>query len=109
ARDEAGPVAQEPGRDEIAAAAGRKELDQLGVRRRDQENGEGGRDRQEDRQVPVLSERQERFFRTIGGRRKAVRAEADPRQDGRERDLVEDLWVEGIELLAEEDSLYPAS
>jgi len=56
-------LAQKVRRDEVAAASRREELDELGVGRRDQDDRERGRDREEDREMRVVPEREERLFR----------------------------------------------
>jgi hypothetical protein len=56
--------------------------------------------------MAVRPERAERVFRAVARGREAVRAQPDPRQEGRERDLVEDLGIEGIAALADEYSPY---
>ena len=105
ARHEARGLAEEVRRDEVAASPRREELDELGVGRRDQDDRERGRDREEDREMRVVPEREERLFRAVRRGRETVRSEAHPREEGHERKLVEYLRIEGIPALAEEDPL----
>ena len=72
-----------------------KLLDDPAVARADDEDREGGREREEDREPDVFAERLERFLRSVGARRETVGAEPDPRQDRDERDLVERAGLAG--------------
>src|SRR5439155_6687915 len=51
---------------------------------------------QDDGEVRVRSERFVRFFRSVSGRGETIRAEADPRQEGHEGDVVEDPRVADV-------------
>ena len=53
----------------------------------------------------MAPERAERLVGTVARRRQAVRAEADPREEGDQRQLVEDVRIEGIPALPEKDPL----
>ena len=88
-------------RDPVAAAAGREQLDDLVVRERDDEDGDGRRDRQVQPEVRVVAERLERFFGTVGRRRESVGAETHPCQEGHQRQRMARLGLEGIECPSE--------
>jgi hypothetical protein len=90
ARDDAGPLAQQLGRDHVAAAAMRELLDNAAVRGGDDHNRQRHRHGNAERQVRVRAERLERLLRTVGRRREAVRAQAHPGQERDQRERVED-------------------
>ena len=101
---EAGMRAEQIGGDLVAAAAVRKELDDLVVRERDDEDGDRDRDREIKAEVRVAAQRQERFFRPVTRRRQAVRAETDPRKKCDQRDVLARIGIERIERRAGDQS-----
>ncbi len=80
----------------VAAAAVRKEFDDLVVGQRNDEHGEGGGDREIQRELAVLTERDERLGRAVRGGRQAVGADADPREKCGERDVLARLGCQRI-------------
>ncbi len=90
ARDHARRGRQQFARDEITAAAGREELDDLRVARGDDEDRDPRHERDEDAQVDVAVKGEEGFLRAVTGRGKSVGAQPDPGEEGDERELVED-------------------
>ncbi len=90
AGDDAGFLAQGMGGDDVAAAARGKVLDDPGVGRGDDKDGEGRGQGQEDGQVGVAAESLESLLGTVGRGRRAVRAQADPGQERDQGQLVEE-------------------
>src|SRR5262249_46559942 len=105
AGDEPGRLAEEMRRDEIAAASRREELDELRVRRRDEDDRERRGRREEHGEVRVPPEREERLLGSVRAGGEAVGPEPDPREERDERELVEALRIERIAALPEEDPL----
>jgi hypothetical protein len=66
----------------------RELLDDAAVGGRDDDDRDPREGRQADGQVRVLAQRLEGFFRAVGGGRQSVRAQADPGQEGDERQMV---------------------
>src|SRR5262249_15312836 len=64
------------GRHQIAAAAAGKQLDHLGVGKRDDEDGQGCHQGESDGQVRVLTQGLEGFLGTVGGGGEAVGSQA---------------------------------
>ena len=60
------------------------------------------RHREEHREVVVPVEVAERLVGAVGGRRQAVGAEADPGEEGDEREVVKELGVAEVTRLAEQ-------
>ena len=87
---------EELGGHDVAAAARREELDDLGIARRDGDDRERGHDGQVEGQVPVVAERQEGFLGPVVRRAQPVGAEADPGEEGDEREPVEDARVADV-------------
>ena len=105
ARDEPEGRSEELRGHDVAAAAGREELDDLGIARRDGDDRERGHDGQVERQVTVVAERQEGLRRAVVRRAQPVRAQPDPGEEGDERQPVEDPRVADVLLPAEDDLL----
>ena len=97
---QAGVGPEQAGRDPIAAAAGRKQLDDLVVGKRDDEHRRRGGDRQVQAELGVLAERPERLLRAVAGRGDAVGAQPHPGEKRDQRDVVPGLLVERVERLA---------
>ncbi len=102
AGDEADLGAEQLRRHDVAAAAERKPLDDLRIRHRDDEHRERRRQRQRHRQVGVRAERAERLVGAVRRRRQPVRAQADPGQQGDERDRVIRVRVADVAWRAEQ-------
>ena len=68
-------------------------LDDLRIARADDDDGQHGGGRDEQAQIRVRLQRHERRFRAVARRRQAVRAQADPREQGDQRRLVEQAFV----------------
>ncbi len=105
ARDHAEPGAEQLGRDEVSATAAGKELDDLAVAGRDDDDGRGDHEGEEHREVGVRAQRLERLLGTVRGGRQPVGAQPDPRQKGRERDGVKHPRIHRIPGLSDEDVL----
>ena len=90
-------------RDEVAAATGGKQGDDLRVARADRDDGHDGGERDEDGEVGIRAERAERFLGAVARGGEAVRPEADPREERDERDLVEEVAIGERAGLAEEN------
>ena len=88
--DHPDPRRKELAGDEVPAAAGREQFDDLRVARADQHDGHHGHQRHEDAQMRVVAERQVRLLRAVTGRGEAVGSQADPGEEGDQRQLVED-------------------
>src|SRR5205085_5410175 len=91
--------------DDVSAAAEREMLDDLRVGGGDDEDGDPGREREEDGEVLVLAEVLEGLFRTVRAGGQAVRAEADPGEKGRQRERVKELRILDVLGTAQEDPL----
>ncbi len=90
ARDHAEGRGEELACHEVPAAARREELHDLRVAGGDDEDRDRGGERHEDAQVPVAAQGEEGFLGAVVGGGQPVRAEPDPREEGDERELVED-------------------
>ena len=88
AGDQSRARADETARYAIPAAAGRKQLDDLVVRERNNEHRRRGRERHVEPEVGVLAQRLERLFRTVGRGGKSVCAQTDPGDKSRQRDVL---------------------
>ena len=75
-------------RDEIAAPARGKELDDLRVAGGDDHDRDTGHDRDEDREIGMALECEKGLLRTIAGGRQTVGAKPDPGKERDERELV---------------------
>src|SRR5207302_10987226 len=73
----------------------------------DDENGERRGGGQEDGEVGVLAEVLERFLRTVRGGRQPVGAEPDPGEEGRQRDVAEQMRVLQVLRPSKQDALEP--
>ena len=103
ARDDADLPAQELRRDEVAAAAARKVLDEVRVRDRDDRDRDRRHRDEDDGERAMAPESPEGLVRTVGGGREPVGPEADPREERDERDPVKDVRVLHVPRLAQED------
>ena len=111
AADHAEARAEELRGDDVAAAAGRKVLDDARVRVGDDEDGEGRADGEERRRAtssraPSVDDLAERRVGTVGRRRQTVGAEADPGEHRDERDAVERVLGVNVLRRAEEERAY---
>ena len=88
ARDETRVGTDELGRHLVAAAAVRKQLDDLVVGQRDHEHCERGRHGEVQRELVVRAERHERFGGAVRRGGQAVGADADPGEECGERDVL---------------------
>src|SRR5262249_16305404 len=100
---------QEFRRDEITAAPGREQLDDLVVACRDDEDGKRHEQREREREENVLPEREIGLFRPVRGRAETVRAEADPREKRDQRYLMKNPRIERILGFAEKHFLQRSS
>src|SRR5256885_5407505 len=91
----------------VTAAAEGEVLDDAAVGGRDDEDRERGRCGKEDGEIRVLAQVLERFLRAVCRRREAVRAEADPGQEGDERDVPEKVRVLQVFRAAQEEPFQP--
>ena len=82
-------------------------LDDAAVGGRDDEDRERSRGSKEDGEICVLAQVLERFLGAVRGGRKAVRAEADPGEEGDERDVPEEMRVLQVLRTAEEEPFQP--
>jgi hypothetical protein len=87
-RNEARARTDQAGRDTIATAAGREQLDHLVVGERNDEYRRGRGDRHEQAEVGVCAQSTERLLGTIRRRRQTVGPEADPGEKGDQRDVL---------------------
>src|SRR5439155_6736581 len=67
AGDDAGARAQESGGHDVTAAPARELVDDVPVGRGEDDHGQGGRHREHDREIGVLTEHAERFLGAVGG------------------------------------------
>ena len=93
AADDAGARAEQLRGDGVSASAEGEVLDDLRIGGGDDEDGDAGRDGEEHRQVLVAAEVLEGFLGTIGRGAEAVGAEPDPGEEGRQRDVLEELRI----------------
>src|SRR5262249_57232209 len=77
------------GADKAAPPAGREELDELGVARRDHKDCHRHEQRQSYGEKCMPAQRQERFFRAVARGGEAVGTQPDPRQESDQGDTVE--------------------
>src|SRR5262249_49280756 len=89
--------------DLVAAATRRKEFDHLVVGDCNDEDGDRSCHRHIEAEMPMLAQRKEGFFRPVARRREAISAEADPCEEGDERDMPLRLLAERIEWSTEDD------
>ena len=80
-------------RHNVSAAAGRKVLDDAGVRVADDEDRQRCRQREKNSEARVLPELLEGLFRTVRAGRQAVRSEADPCEERNERQLMKGVGI----------------
>ena len=106
-RDHTGRGREELCRHEVAASAGREELDDLRVARANNEDGSHAHQQHDQRKVRMRTERLEGFLGSIAGGRQAVGTEPHPRQHGDERDLVEQARVGQAPGPTDEEVLQP--
>ena len=90
--------------DAITAAARRKQLDDLVVGHRDNEDGNRRGERQEQAHRHVRPERQEGLLRPVTGGGEAIGPEPDPRQERHQHDVVAGGRIQRIEFLADDQS-----
>ena len=107
ARDHAHGGREELAGHQIAAAAGGKQFDDLRVAGADDDDGQHRGQRHEQAQVGVAFQRQKRLLRAVAGGRQAVRSQADPRQQGHERHVVENILVREVPCPANDQVLDP--
>ena len=98
--DEKGAPRHKPGAgsqqlrgDHVAASSRGEPLDDARIARGDHRHRDRGQERERNREEGVLVKRSERRFRPVRARREPVGAQADPRQERGERDLVKQLRV----------------
>ncbi len=103
AGDHAGLRAEEPGGHEVAAAAAREVLDEEAVGEGDHPHRDGRHEGKVDGEVGVTLDGPEGLVRAIARGGEAVRPQADPGQEGHERELVEHLWVVRVFRCAEDE------
>ena len=101
------PRSEKAACDHVPAAAEREVLDDAAVRGRDDQHREGRRHGQEDGEISVLAQVLERLLWAVRRGGEAVRAETDPGEECRQRDVAEQLWVLEVPGLAEQDPLQP--
>ena len=105
AREDAQRRGKELARHQVAAAARRKQRDDLRIARADRDDRDDRGERHEQAQVRVPAERLERLLRAVAGRRQPVRAEAYPREERDQRELVEQVCL-GQGLRSAEDERF---
>ena len=93
---------EQAGRDLVTAAAIGKQLDDLVVRHRDYEHGDGRHCRKVETQRRVRTQREKRFLGTVAGGRQTVGAEADPGNKGHQGHVLARLAAERIECLSQQ-------
>ena len=91
--------------DDVPPTAEGKMLDDLGVGRRDDQDGQPGREREEDGEVLVVAEVLERLLGAVGAGRQPVRAESYPGEECRQRKGVEEVRVLEVLGPAQQDPL----
>jgi hypothetical protein len=79
AGNQAGFRPQQFRRDQVASAAGRKELDDLRVARRNDEDRNGHQQSERQGEIIVLPKREVRFLRPVSRRAQTVGAQPNPR------------------------------
>ena len=109
ARDDPDGAPKELGRHHVAAAAMGELLDDAAVGGGDEDDREGGHRRDREREVAVLPERPERLLGAVRRRRQPVGPEADPREDGDEREALEEPRVGQVAGPAEHELLQPGA
>src|SRR6195256_4139504 len=93
--------------DDVPPASEGKMLDDLGVGRRDDQDGQAGREGEEDGQVLVIAEVLERLLGAVGAGRQPVRAQSHPGEEGRQRERVEEVRVLEVLGPTQQDPLEP--
>ncbi len=88
------------GGDAVTASTGGKQFDHLVVGQRNDEHRHRGGDGHVQAQVGMDAQRAEGFFRAVGGGGQAVRAQADPGQEGHQRHRVARFRFQRVERLA---------
>src|SRR5204862_6875318 len=94
-------------RDEVAAAAGGEQLDDLRIRRANDRDRRHARQRDERRQRRVRAQRLEGFLRSVARRRQTIRAQTHPREHRGERDFVKEAFVRKISRAADQNAFQP--
>src|SRR4029450_9838079 len=95
-------LSDQPRGDLVTTAAIREELDDLVVRKRDDEYRHRNRNGEIESEMGVLSQREIGFLGTVSGRRQSVRAQADPGEKSDQRDAVSGLRIERVARLADD-------
>src|SRR5262249_4004647 len=108
AGDDAKAPAEQLRGHQISAAPAGEELDDLAVAGRDDEDRRRDHQGEDHGQVGVTPEGAEGLVRTVRGGGQAVRPEADPGEEGDERDVLEDARVRRIPRLPYQDVLESA-
>ena len=93
ARDDARRGREQLARHQVSAAARREERDDLRVAGADRDDRDDAGQRDEEAQVGAAAERLECLLRPVARRREPVRPEADPGEEGDQRDAVEEVPV----------------
>ena len=102
ARHQPGFGAQQLGGYFVAAAAGRKQFDDLVIGQGNDKHGQEGGGGQIQAEVGVLAQRQKRRLGAVADRRQTVGAQADPGQKGDQGDILFGFGVERVARLADD-------
>ena len=90
---DAGRGRKQLARDEITAAAGGKQFDDLRIARADDDDGQHRGRRDEQAQKSVALQRQKRRLRAVARGGQSVRAQPDPRQQRDQRQVVKQIFI----------------
>ena len=109
AGDDARPGREQLAGDQVAAAAGRKQFDDLRIAGADHEHRHHRGRGHEQAQVNMAVERLKGLLGPITGGRQSVGSQSDPGEKGDERQFVKDALIRKVTRLPDQDRFQPAA